>query len=1107
MIFVAFVCIFLASRQVAAVVNNGQSAKIEDSNKSISETTDTDKSSSSNEADAVAASTEDKTNRREGPLHLGDTYGSPLATPADSYLPSGPNNNNLPVPVYGVPDAPSNNIVYPTPSLDIPPPVSLPLPSYGLPLTSNSYGAPAVTNYLPPPSNNYGPPAIKFESATFNLPKFSGPGRGTKPTYGPPRFQYGPPGKPLFTSKFASKHPYKSNFGVYKPAKPLTAYGPPSAYFKDNYSPSKFNFKFNNVNLLSNGNNFDQSSFSNNFKQQSLGSHSLISQYAIPNVGYGIPNIGYGVSNVGIQSHSNNINLLGNNGNSISSQYGVPDVSVQILSTTSGHGAQSIATQYGAPDGNILGVTKSHYGPPQPSSHPKPPHPGVPAPPTPPDIKYDGWKPIPGLVSRVPSASYGAPHGDNHGVGDPGYNKDLIPPPLELQGDHHQQSSSAYGAAVSLSSVNSYGGSQGGVSDSYGAPLNTVTGSGGVVSSSGEEVHGQHLSNAGAIDIDIGQNVNTVKSIGIDIYPSGSGSIGGQAHTSSGYNFHYPDTYSAPPLNSYSTGGPYAAAHSYNNIGSSSLGFGSHNSHGSYNFHNSHNSFNSHKSHGHKGLSLSNSGRGLIPPSGIYGLPPSGQYGTPLFTNAPHGSSLNALKINPPKHPVVHREPVPPGIFDSITKQTAHKHNHGHTSHNQHSFSSTYLPPPVADISRPTKEYTPPAPSTLYSLPNAHSPISFQNVAYGSSSSGLLHQNLNLNIEESSAPALSSYNAPLNIVDGSYNLPHAQSHTHSHLNSEVVGIDLSHPGLTIDLTGNGGAKSGFSLPHDCSLHKTQSLPSLSYGVPSANSYTASLSSLTTNIRGAQGAIALPQTSYGVPEVNSGPAVQISYEVSEPHSSELRDNYDLSAAHSQKVSSEAKVNSIENETEGKSYGKFVAKSFGSNSELIQSQNIDLNNIGLQGALGSYTLQIQSADGGQGEVPHGQVLNDGLLQSILAAIEQPQQNGDNSIGRPIIQLQKSLEQQNFVTNDTISSVVGQIADSQIEHSSPLQYVVEPSNEVQTKVEEVDGETQITVTQESPLPLLEDNGIALYFSNNQRSKKETDEDSFKGDKSIENTVHNSH
>ncbi|XP_062562544.1 uncharacterized protein LOC134226045 [Armigeres subalbatus] len=66
------------------------------------------------------------------------------------------------------------------------------------------------------------------------------------------------------------------------------------------------------------------------------------------------------------------------------------------------------------------------------------------------------------------------------------------------------------------------------------------------------------------------------------------------------------------------------------------------------------------------------------------------------------------------------------------------------------------------------------------------------------------------------------------------------------------------------------------------------------------------------------------------------------------------------------------------------------------ELVSAQKSHSLTIPVQGQLGSYQLQFQSADpvssghGGSGGAPHEQILTEGLLQSILSAIEQPQSN---------------------------------------------------------------------------------------------------------------------
>ncbi|XP_072402826.1 uncharacterized protein [Diabrotica undecimpunctata] len=1016
-ISVAIICMFLTWQQVAAVVNNNP-LKVESLNESSSETTDANKSSSTIEVvDSIAEASEENGNRREA--SLGDKYGAPLVggVPGDSYLPAEPSNPNLPIPVYGVPDGSSNNVVYPAPPPDIPPTIPLPSPGFGLSPLGNTYGPPKV-NFLPP-SNNYGPPNNNFIPPgppistygppslnhgpinnnfgppinTFGPPRPSFPGR-PKPVYGPPRFQYGPPGKPISNVKFGFKPPYKNFGGPKYPSKPFNTYGPPVGYFKDNYNPIKFTSSYSGNNIISNEASFGGGGGLNNK--------------------YGVPKLEVDLSGV------------------ISSQYGVPNLG-HTNNVIQSIQSNLISTQYGVPDNDILGGPKPQYGPPQPSSHPKPPHPGAPAPPTPPDIKYDGWQPIPGLISRKPTPVYGAPAGDQHIETDLSYNKDLSPPPIDA---HIEHQSNSHASVANLELESSYGPPpQKALSDSYGAPLNTVTGSGGVVSASGEEAHGHgqhdlshhdHQSNVNigfsALGLS-GQNVNTVKSIGYEIFPNGAATIlGGQ-----------PSGSYKPPGHS---GNSYASGHSY----STSFGSSQH----------SHGSFNSHRGNGYKGLSFSSSGIGLIPPSGIYGAP-SGSYGTPLFSGP---------KLGPPKHS-----------------------NAGFLTN---TFGS-----------------------------NGHSAISYQNVNHGTSS------------------GTTSYHAPLNTVDGSYNQHQtgqlqggsqlystSQTHGSNQLNvgNEIVSLDYSHPGITIDLT-NGHGQNNYNGPYDC---KSQSLPSLSYGVPSANSYTAALSSLTTNIGTGHGGASVT-TTYGAPEPLPVPQAQIGIK---PHS--VYGVPDLTISQSQKVNTEVRANSLEHESQdaqGKSYGKTVAASFGPNSELIQSESIDFNNIPLQGSLGSYTLQIQSSDGSQAQVPHGQVLNDGLLQSILAAIEQPK--GSNA-GQPIIQLQKSLEQQQFVTNDTISSVVEQLTDdeirqgtqlakdeivksselaeeaihysvptnediepdTEIQYSSPNQYIITATDDNQLISEPKPIETNEVSDTETETVMFDNSGIALYFSNNQRLKKETKE-----------------
>jgi len=288
-------------------------------------------------------------------------------------------------------------------------------------------------------------------------------------------------------------------------------------------------------------------------------------------------------------------------------------------------------------------------------------------------------------------------------------------------------------------------------------------------------------------------------------------------------------------------------------------------------------------------------------------------------------------------------------------------------------------------------------------------------------------------------------------------------------------LDFSHPPVSIDLTQGKTA----SLSHDCYNKQQLPVPSSAYGVPSIDSYTSSLSSLTTNIANSQAQTVVPQSTYGAPNLVPPQFTVPSSQYGAP---------DL--LHSSSIKTETRVNSIANseETHGKDYGKSVAASFGPNSELVESQSIDLNNIPLQGTLGSYTLQIQSADGSATQVPHTQVLNDGLLQSILQAIEQPGKQGQNA-KYPII-LQPSVERNNYSINETISNL-----DESQQGSEIREVIVEApkENDIDEKSDDSDSE--------ETLQLLDTSNIALYYKKDDNTKKvdtegKTDENSVEGE-----------
>lgn len=942
------VCLILAIRNTAAVVNNGGTS--ESSTTSV-ESKDTQSEIST---DSITSSSETEANKREAIVDLSENFATAgildgvYGPPLDSYLPPATNLNiNLPLPVYGLPNV-GQNIIYPAPPPDIPPP--LPSVSYGVPNLGISTGIKDI----------YGPPKFTYSPIK------------TKPI----RTKYGLP----FVQRPLTKPLNSLSFHIPKTPKPI--YGPPRI-IKPN---------FNKIPKL---------------------------QYGPPKPQYGPPKLTYGPpKQVQIQTTTLYVppTGVGLNPPPLTQTYGPPNINLNPIN-----------------DGHVIQPAK-HYGPPEPVVH-GPPHPGIPAPPTPPDIKYDGWQPIPGLVSRPPSDSYGVPNQASHDVNDLQINTDFIPPPIRGDAGIH-----------SLSLQESYKGN-GVLSDSYGAPLNTVTGSGGVVASSAEEHHQQnHVSidnhqqehhdhqsnlNLGLPAIEFGgqdNSLSVIKSVGYQLFPNYALGYTGAYLNGQG------DSYVAPPASSYSPNGPYPAASYKSNA------FGS--------------SFNS-NSVG-KGLNLSPTGVGLIPPSGLYGIAPSSQYGTPLF-------QPSHQKLHPPRRPIVFREPVPVGLIQSIGHGVSQKDASGiiDTVHS-HSVGPTYIPPPVLEVTKPVKE---PEPSDLYNLPHVERPISFQNFVHGSSTAGLSHQfanSLNLNADYNFGSIDGAYALPLQSSAVAFTGNQNNNHQNYYLEqSKQVNYNTLNSG-----SGYSSLSSTYGAPyqntqHDCSVHSSQPLPQLSYGVP--NGY---------NIGG------------GYQDQN------YAFGSSDLHGSHSQSSVSLSNS--------ASTNAISEVTK-ENYAKSLGESFANGGELIKSQSLDLNNIPLQGALGTYTLQIQSADGLGGtaastvDVPHEQVLNDGLLQSILAAIERPNQHQSHG-GGPLLQVQADQSQTySQIANapDGFTQTSGDLARSDVEGQQSMKNAVVITPEVSANTNDTNTEQNDFAN----LGSVDNNEIALYFNNSRSVDNEGIEDDLDG------------
>lgn len=175
-----------------------------------------------------------------------------------------------------------------------------------------------------------------------------------------------------------------------------------------------------------------------------------------------------------------------------------------------------------------------------------------------------------------------------------------------------------------------------------------------------------------------------------------------------------------------------------------------------------------------------------------------------------------------------------------------------------------------------------------------------------------------------------------------------------------------------------------------------------YGVPNSASFEVGPSTIEL----AHNSI---QTSYGPPPSGLVFNPEETNVVPEPHSPASSygpppsgNPADSLAFGSQKSSSTLEIdgkNAIQNDDNKVSNDESKVNELpglsGTGLNIISAQKSQQVEIPVQGQLGTYSLQIQSANplasvGNDGETPdHQKLLSEGLLQSILSAIEQPKQ----------------------------------------------------------------------------------------------------------------------
>ncbi|XP_014206296.1 trithorax group protein osa-like [Copidosoma floridanum] len=987
--------ILLMSHHVIAVINQA--------NLTSSPTSDNDKS------DSVAA--EDR---------ISSSYG----LPADSYGPPPSTKYKGPAPVYGPPELTGDyrppQTYEPLPP-EQPPPLSGPPKPFYSPSKPKQHDLPKLS-YGPPPSvpkSSYGPPKSQY--------------RPPKSQYGPPKSQYGPP-KSSYGPPPSFKIPKPEYGPPSKPrAPPSSQYGPPSGGFESGPSIP--------LSVEAYGPPTKQSDESFSSKpQDSYGAPPVLTapqqQYGAPNdlngppppppPGVPAPPTPPDIKYDGWQPIAGHVNTPDQQQPPIndyappalSNDYGLPLPSNDYAppAPSNDYGAPLPSNDYGPPvqsndyspppqsDGSIPPRPSNEYGPPSPSTDYSPPVPdntyGPPSFSNSFGSSLSQYGPPASGNSHPPSNQYGTPLNNNeasfsNGAGsdngqsvtidsNPNVPSDSYGTPLNNPEDHHLKS------IVSHATISHESDGLPPPNLPQFEPLHNNQKAIDSSSSNNVELH-QPDNHYGLPDADI------VKTVGFKLLPnfgingdgngiSGrpSGSYGappsGSSHSIGGDDFslqklpapsgnHGPSsaTYGAPP---FSSGASFSSSHSHRGV--------------------SHFGLNFHKGNGHH---RNRHRTGLRPPA----PPPSG-FTLPKRQPVKFRDSIPAALISnihkylspvqPPKTygaPSAHEQQLP-GI-----KNSSPFHGFSKSVATSNSFSAnTVLAAPNVNYGTPLSfnDFNTPAPSLTYGAPNFVPPSSLGN-------GGNLYQSVGTSL----AP---TYGTPLNNAHGSdcqrnggnfqYNFG-SQPLNFDSLNQQNINIDYRNQAINSDSSSLTSAYAAPSVNELALEHKRENPGDLkdSYGNPVDNNFGASDQSGAALATHLQTAELSDLSSHSQNSLTEGPS-----RGPEGLSAEA-----LTAALTAQGYGEAKNIVQSSEVDATQFLKSVEG--GQALALAQTLTADGDGFQIQGSRGTYTLQIQPADGGlgtensDGNVRHDQVLSNGLLQNILSAIEQQPEAGHLELQR--------------------------------------------------------------------------------------------------------------
>jgi hypothetical protein len=395
---------------------------------------------------------------------------------------------------------------------------------------------------------------------------------------------------------------------------------------------------------------------------------------------------------------------------------------------------------------------------------------------------------------------------------------------------------------------------------------------------------------------------------------------------------------------------------------------------------------------------------GLIPPSERYGVPGGGAH-IDAGLAIKHGSISGNLKPwpvkgAPPRQPLSFREPVPQGLIESIGHSVTHLDNFG-VKPQQH--GGVYLPPPAAELPVPSNDLT--------VLPVNHAPQQFLTQHnFQQSNQGAAEQQGFLEQTQQLTPP--KYTAPNFQVQQQF---HQQSGGHQfsghhqqqqQFNSYPSALPLVQEPRYTGYTGMSDCGRGPQTfgGHQQGQFQQQTFVSDSYGLPAQGStqgfdsygppqpppaqyqqqtlhsnVVTSYQVAPSNVN-AGSELETPQSSYG-PPASGNPTDNQGYE------SQVKSATTTIEGESKDTQESASSQTL----------NLPGLSSVAGLDLLSAQKSQSLEIPVQGNLGSYHLQFQAADpigsAGNGNdiehPPHQQILSEGLLQSILSAIEQPNQ----------------------------------------------------------------------------------------------------------------------